>query len=191
MVGSTLFIGQLIHSKGFDELEVIAKGFILVQEDGKVRESLYINPVNNYRQMRTLQISATGPFTEKAVEQLPAETKRVVLTEDQFLVPGFIDCHIHAPQFPNIGLGLDMELLDWLNSYTFPLEVRYSDDEFARHVYAKVINRTLRSGTTTACYFGTNHRSGTFILAKEAVSQGQRAFVGKVSANCNIPDNYR
>lgn len=113
------------------------------------------------------------------------------LTADQFLVPGFIDTHIHAPQFPNIGLGLDMELLDWLNTYTFPLEVQYEDEDFARHIYSRVIARTLRSGTTTASYFGTNHRSGTYILALEAVKQGQRAFIGKVSANCNIPDNYK
>lgn len=119
------------------------------------------------------------------------QTKRITLTAEQFLVPGFIDCHIHAPQFPNIGLGLDMELLDWLNTYTIPLEVNYKDDQFARHVYKKVITRTLRSGTTTACYFGTNHRSGTLTLAQEALTQGQRAFVGKVSANCNIADNYK
>lgn len=137
---------------------------------------------------------ASGRYTEEILPLLPielSETTIVVLNEDQFLMPGLIDCHIHAPQFPNIGLGLDMELLDWLNTYTFPLEANYKDDKFARHVYAKVIARTLRSGTTTACYFGTNHRSGTLILAQEAVQQGQRAFIGKVSANCNIPDFYK
>lgn len=116
---------------------------------------------------------------------------QVRLTDAQFLMPGLIDTHIHAPQFPNIGLGLDMQLLDWLDNYTFPLERKYSDEEFARHVYSKVISRTLRSGSTTCCYFGTNHRSGTLILAEEAVRQGQRAFVGKVCANCNIPDYYK
>lgn len=141
-----------------------------------------------------LKITATGRYTENTAQQLaidPTAAETVSLTSDQFLVPGFVDCHIHAPQFPNIGLGLDMELLDWLNSYTFPLETKYVDDQFALHVYEKVIRRTLRSGTTTACYFGTNHRSGTLILAQEAVRQGQRAFVGKVSANCNVPENYK
>lgn len=47
--------------------------------------------------------------------------------------------HIHASQVPNIGLGLDKSLLDWLNSYTFPLETQYKDDEFTKHVYEKVV----------------------------------------------------
>lgn len=57
----------------------------------------------------------------------------------QFLMPGFIDCHIHAPQMPNIGLGLDKDLLGWLNAYTFPLEAQYTDLKFAASVYKKVV----------------------------------------------------
>lgn len=63
----------------------------------------------------------------------------VRLTDTQFLIPGFIDTHIHAPQVPNIGLGLDKPLMDWLNSYTFPLETEYKDVTFAKHVYEKVV----------------------------------------------------
>lgn len=54
-------------------------------------------------------------------------------------MPGLIDCHIHAPQVAQIGLGLDMPLLDWLNTYTFPLEAKFADQEFAAKVYKKVI----------------------------------------------------
>ena len=61
------------------------------------------------------------------------------LTDDQFFIPGFIDTHIHAPQVPNIGLGLDLPLMDWLNAYTFPLESEYKNDAFASHVYEKVV----------------------------------------------------
>jgi guanine deaminase len=63
----------------------------------------------------------------------------VYLTEDQFMIAGFVDSHIHAPQVPNIGLGLDLPLMDWLNAYTFPLETQYKDDAFAKHVYEKVV----------------------------------------------------
>lgn len=66
------------------------------------------------------------------------------LTSDQFLIPGFIDTHIHAPQVPNIGLGLDKPLLDWLNAYTFPMETEFKDDDFARHVYEIVVVRISR-----------------------------------------------
>ena len=64
---------------------------------------------------------------------------RTELTDTQFLLPGFIDCHIHAPQMPNVGLGLDKPLLDWLNTYTFPIESEYKNEEFAQNVYEKVI----------------------------------------------------
>lgn len=62
-----------------------------------------------------------------------------VLNKNQFLLPGFIDCHIHAPQMPNIGLGYDKPLLEWLDSYTFPMEAQYANEAFAADVYEKVI----------------------------------------------------
>lgn len=64
---------------------------------------------------------------------------KIQLSESQFLIPGFVDTHIHAPQVPNIGLGLDKPLMEWLNAYTFPMETQYQDKEFARHVYKKVV----------------------------------------------------
>lgn len=60
-------------------------------------------------------------------------------------MPGFVDCHIHAPQVAQIGLGLDMSLLDWLNTYTFPLEAKYADRKFAEKTYAKVVVSLLES----------------------------------------------
>lgn len=105
-------------------------------------------------------------------------------------MPGLIDCHIHAPQMPNIGLGLDMELLDWLNAYTFPMEAQFADATFAAHVYERVVRRTLAAGTTLAAYFATNHRGSSVLLAREAIRHGQRAFVGKVSSNCCSPADY-
>lgn len=54
-------------------------------------------------------------------------------------MPGLVDCHIHAPQVAQIGLGLDMPLLEWLNTYTFPLEAKFTDQEFASKVYTKVV----------------------------------------------------
>lgn len=105
-------------------------------------------------------------------------------------MPGLIDCHIHAPQMPNIGVGLDRELLDWLDTYTFPMEAQYVDTAFAAHVYEKVVRRTLTNGTTLASYFATNDRASSVLLAREALRQGQRAFVGKVSSNCCSPSYY-
>lgn len=62
-----------------------------------------------------------------------------VLSDSQFLVPGFIDCHVHAVQFPNLGIGYDKQLLEWLETYTFPLEKRYTDEKFAEQVFNTVL----------------------------------------------------
>jgi hypothetical protein len=54
-------------------------------------------------------------------------------------MPGLIDTHIHAPQYPNAGLGLDLPLLEWLNHYTYPLEEKFASPSFARMAYEKVV----------------------------------------------------
>lgn len=76
------------------------------------------------------QLQNSGAFTNFNV---------TLLGQDQFLMPGFVDCHTHAPQFPNLGLGLDRPLLEWLAKYTFPLEKKYEDTDFATQVYDKVV----------------------------------------------------
>ncbi|XP_053698074.1 guanine deaminase [Sabethes cyaneus] len=164
-----VFFGQIIHSKCLDNLELITDGFVAVK-NGKITS-----------------VGAKSEF-----ELLPEkESYEVVnLTETQFLLPGFIDCHIHAPQIPNIGLGLDKDLLGWLNAYTFPLESQYKDAGFAEQVYRTVVRDTLASGTTCACYFATIYNNSNKVLTEEIIRQGQRAFVGKVSSNRCCPDFY-
>lgn len=83
------------------------------------------------------QITEIGD--QSAYKNQKSNLTEVKLEKSQFLLPGFIDCHIHAAQMPNIGLGLDMGLLDWLNTYTFPLEAEYKDADFARHVYKNTV----------------------------------------------------
>lgn len=62
-----------------------------------------------------------------------------ILSHGQFMTPGFIDGHTHAVQFPNLGLGYDKCLLDWLETYTFPLEREYIDTKFAEQVFEAVV----------------------------------------------------
>lgn len=122
----------------------------------------------------------------------------------KFLVPGFFDTHIHASQFPNMGVGSELPLLDWLEKYTFTLENRFKAPasgkelynekrkrlNMSKSVYSKVVSRTLSSGTTTASYFATIDTETTKILADLAVERGQRALIGKVCMDCNpiFPD---
>jgi guanine deaminase len=102
------------------------------------------------------------------------------LRRGQYLLPGLVDTHIHAPQWAQTGTGLDQPLEAWLERYTFALEARFADLEWARTVYSDLVRRLLSLGTTTAVYYGTVHRRATELLATLAAGAGQRAFVGKV-----------
>uniref|UniRef100_A0A1B6H569 Guanine deaminase n=1 Tax=Homalodisca liturata TaxID=320908 RepID=A0A1B6H569_9HEMI len=113
----------------------------------------------------------------------------VVLEKGQFLIPGLIDTHTHAPQFPNKGLGYDKTLLEWLNVYTFPLESKYEDENIALKVYTEVVISTLACGTTSAVYFATTHYNSSFKLAEIAFSKQQRAWIGRVNMDSNCPPN--
>ena len=97
------------------------------------------------------------------------------------LVPGFVDLHIHAPQFPQLGTALDVPLEVWLDRHTFPLEARYGDLGFASRVYDALVRRLLANGTTTAVYFATIHGPASLRLAETCLALGQRALVGRVA----------
>lgn len=92
----------------------------------------------------------------------------------------FTDTHVHASQYPNVGLFGKTTLLDWLSKYTFPLESSLKDLAKARRVYTACVRKTLSHGTTTAAYYATIDVAATNLLADLCLSLGQRAFVGRV-----------
>lgn len=105
----------------------------------------------------------------------------VVLSPDAVLMPGLIDLHIHAPQWPQLGAGLDLPLEDWLFDYTFPLEAQYQDLDFAGPVWNDLVKTLLHHGTTTAVYYASQDLAATTLLAKTCIEHGQRAYVGRVA----------
>lgn len=76
---------------------------------------------------------------------------------DCLIVPGLIDLHIHAPQFAYRGLGMDMELLDWLNEHAFPEEAKYADEDYAKKAYGMLVEDMKKGATTRACIFASRH----------------------------------
>lgn len=114
----------------------------------------------------------------------------VSLQDGEFLMPGLVDTHAHACQVPNLGVGGEMELLQWLDNYTFPTEARFKDVTYAERAYPDVVRRIVNSGTTTCCYYGSLHLEATKVLARLVHAAGQRAFVGKCNMNWNCPPNY-
>jgi guanine deaminase len=115
------------------------------------------------------------------------------LAEGQYFLPGFVDLHVHAPQWAQSGTALDIPLYDWLNTYTFPLESKFSDLDFAKDVYEDVVRTLLSNGTTTALYFATVHKEASLLLAEICAEKGQRGLVGKVVMDNpeQNPDYYR
>ena len=105
----------------------------------------------------------------------------VTLAKNEYLLPGFVDLHVHAPQWPNLGLALDLPLEEWLQACTFPLEARYGDIGYARGVYESLVGALLANGTTTAVYFGTIHLAATRTLADICLRRSQRALIGRVA----------
>ncbi len=108
-----------------------------------------------------------------------------------FFIPGFADIHWHAPQFANLGIGLNLPLLPWLETYTFPEEARFKDVDYATTVFDKLLKALLASGTTASVIFGSLHREATEQLMARLAQTGLRAYVGKVNMDRNAPDYYR
>ncbi|WDU80806.1 MULTISPECIES: guanine deaminase [Lysinibacillus] len=115
------------------------------------------------------------------------------LAEGQYFLPGFVDLHVHAPQWAQSGTALDIPLYDWLNTYTFPIESKFSDLAFAQEVYEDLVSTLLANGTTTSLYFATVHKEASVLLAKICAEKGQRGLVGKVVMDDpeQNPDFYR
>lgn len=126
-------------------------------------------------------VTSDDPDFDQICQSADKANKLLSLSDTQFVLPGFIDLHIHAPQWPNAGLALDRPLNEWLDTYTFPLEAKYQDTDFAKLVYSDLVDELLRNGTTTALYFGTIHNAANLALARACVEHGQRGFIGKVA----------
>lgn len=136
---------------------------------------------------------STPEGADAAERALAAAAERVDLGEGTLLMPGLVDLHIHAPQWPQLGTGLDLPLERWLFDYTFPLEARYADADFASAVWDDLVPSLLAMGTTTAVYFSSNHLEATTALARACARHGQRALVGRVAMDhpTGTPEWYR
>jgi guanine deaminase len=106
------------------------------------------------------------------------------------IVPGFIDTHVHLPQFGIIGTGKG-ELLDWLNNYTYPEEARFADPEYAAKISKEFFDALVANGTTTAMIYSSVHEQATDIAFEAARSKGIRALMGKVMMDQNSPPSLQ
>lgn len=106
---------------------------------------------------------------------------------DALITPGFIDTHIHYPQTGMIA-SYGEQLLDWLNTYTFPTEKQFEDKSHASDVAAIFLKELLRNGTTTALVFGSVHAQSVDAFFEAAEKLNLRMIAGKVLMDRNAPD---
>ena len=157
-------IGRAFHSESFDKVKYFDRALFLIDEKGVIEDV----------------IEEGSPDFERIKEEYKASGNLKTLSRTEVLIPGFVDTHIHAPQWAQSGTALDQPLEVWLQEYTFPLEAKMKDLEFAENVYSDVVDTTLKHGTTTSLYFATVDRAPSELLARIAGEKGQRALVGKV-----------
>lgn len=158
-----LYHANIVYSRNRDELTVCRDSYIAV-ENGTV-EGIY--------------------------GELPEKLAGAPLTDygNSVMIPAFSDLHVHAPQFPQRSLGMDLLLADWLSTYTFPQEARFADPEYAGAVYGAFLESLIANGTYHACVYGTIHREATSGLLERMEKRKLRAYVGKVNMDIQSPDN--
>jgi len=108
----------------------------------------------------------------------------------RLILPGFIDTHVHMPQLEVIA-SYGTELLAWLNTYTFPAEMRFADPEYAQAGAALFLDALLAHGTTSAVAFATAHKVSADALFAGAQQRGMRLITGKVLQDRHSPDGLR
>jgi guanine deaminase len=174
--------GKTICASGFHapqcgEIDVLDDVLIDVGADGRI-DAVHRHGDPNYRVIR---------------EAREAAGELLTVPEGSYLLPGFVDLHVHAPQYPQLGGALDVPLEVWLQKHTFPLEARYENLDFALRSYSLLVEDLLANGTTTALYFATIHQAATRALVDICLEKGQRALIGKVAMDNpdECPDYYR
>lgn len=175
---SLAFHGTIVHCQKDGETKILPQSLLIVSQDGCISH-LEHGISEPEARLFLSKLEHIGPITN------------VFLSPSEFLIPGLVDTHNHAPQWAQRGLGGGLHILDWLDQVTFPNEAKFEDQEYARKVYRACVDGFLKQGVTTCSYYGSLHGPATKILADICVEKGQRAFIGKCNMNQNAPHYYR
>ena len=159
-----VYKAHVIYTKEKDRFEVMENGYVAVDADGRV----------------------SGVASN--LSSLDCEDAEVTDFGDRLLIPAMNDLHVHAPQYRNQGIAMDLELLPWLQKYTFPEEMKYADLGYAERMYRRFVRDLWRFGTMRACVFATIHTESTLLLMRLFQEAGMGALVGKVAMNRNCPE---
>lgn len=151
--------GHIVHAPELGKLEIVENGYLHL-EDGRI-------------------CGLCSQFPQ-AWRGMPVEDYG-----DCLIMQAFCDMHLHAPQYPMLGMGMDLPLLEWLNTYTFKTEARFSDESYAREVYGRLARELIDNGTTRVVAFSSLHVPATRILMESLEAAGVTGYVGKVNMDRN------
>ena len=161
-----IYKAHILFTKEQSHFEVLENGYVAVDAEGRV-------------------LGVAPDLVSFNVECPDAE---VIDFGDRLLIPAMNDLHVHAPQYRNQGIAMDLELLPWLQNYTFPEEMKYASLDYAERMYRRFIRDLWRFGTMRACVFATIHTESTRLLMRLFQEAGMGALVGKVAMNRNCPE---
>lgn len=173
------FHGAVIHSLSAEELEFSEDVLLIVDQRGKI----------SALKKNVLQEDIVQCLSDLGISAESVKIRH--LTRGEFLIPGFVDTHNHAPQWAQRGLGRGLQILDWLEQITFRNESKFQDPVYARKIYTSCVDGFIKQGVTTASYYGSLHGEATKILADICLEKGQRAFVGKCNMSRNATEYYK
>lgn len=159
-----VYKAHILFTKEKSRFEVLENGYVAVDADGRVIEATAERPQAGY------------------------EDAEFVDFGNCLLIPAMNDMHVHAPQVHNQGVAMDLELLPWLQNYTFPEEAKYADTRYAERMYRRFLHTQWLFGTMRSVVFGTVHTESTRLLMQLYQEAGMGALVGKVAMNRNCPE---
>lgn len=158
-----IYKANILHTPTPEKIEAIPHGFIAVDDNGSI-EGIY--------------------------PTLPSHLQGIAITDfgDRMLIPAMNDLHLHAPQYRNMGMALDLPLLQWLETYTFPEESKFSDLKYAEKIYKRFVHELWWNGTMRCAVYATIHRDTTLLLARLLQESGMGAYIGLVGMDRNCPE---
>lgn len=153
--------GDILYTSGREGFTVLEDGYLELKEG------------------RVASVSASYTGEEEVLDR-----------RGRLIIPSFVDMHLHANQYANCGLGSDVELLEWLEKYTYPEEVKFKDPAYAEAIYKQVLNSLWECGSLRSVMFASLYKEASALLFRLTLKSGLSAYIGKVNMDRNTPPYY-
>lgn len=153
-----LYKANIVHTPNLGEFEIIDGGYIAVRDDGTIEGTYKALP----EKFQNLPVQDFG---------------------GKLLIPGFVDLHLHSSQLPNTGLGYDCTFPEWLDKFTYPVERKYADLDYATEVNRLLIRELYKNGITRAVIMCPTNAESTADLISQYMASGLSAYIGKTNSD--------